>query len=451
MKTVEVFNRSTKAKNPARLILIMYIIVICIGSFLLTLPISSQSGQWTPLIDAMFTTISATCVTGLVTLTTASHWTLFGKIVVILLIQLGGLGVMTVASILSLLLNKKMSISDRIYLSEEKNAISISGIVKLIKFIIYSTLAIEFIGACFMMFTFIPQYGLVRGVWYSIFHSISAFCNAGFDIIGDVSLADYDTNVNISLVISFLIIIGGIGHKVISEFMKYKFSIKKYSLHSRLALMMTAILLIAPTIFFIVVEWNNPESLGNYGFFDKMLTAFFQSATLRTAGFFTTNQAAYFNASTLLMIALMFIGGSPAGTAGGFKTTSFLSLMLITKANVKQEKEISIFRRRISSNIVSKIIALFTISISWIFVATLLLTITDPTLDILDITYEVFSAYGTVGLTRGITPSLSLLGKIIVMSTMLFGKVGPISLFIAFTSKSKAKSYRLQEEEILVG
>ena len=437
--------------NPARLILLMYLIVIAIGTFLLTLPISSNSGQWTNLLDSSFTVVSATCVTGLVTVVTATHWSVFGKVVILFFIQLGGLGVMTAASIVSLLFNRKMSIKDRIYLSEEKGAISIAGIIKLIKFIILTTFVIEIIGAVFLMFTFIPQFGLLKGIWYSVFHSISAFCNAGFDIIGDSSLANYALNANISLVISFLIIIGGIGHKVIAEFLEKKFRFKEYSLHSKLVLLMTLLLLILPTIFFIVLEWNNPNTLGQYNFFGKMLTAFFQSATLRTAGFFTTSQSSYLTASALLMLILMFIGGSPAGTAGGFKTTSILSLFLVTKANIKQEKQISLMKRTISSEITSKIISLFTVSLAWIFTAVLIITITDKTLNLMDILFEVFSAYGTVGLTRGITPFMSGFAKIIIMTTMLFGKVGPLSLFIAFTHKSDPKSYKLREEEILIG
>lgn len=437
--------------NPARLILLMYIVVIAIGSLLLVLPISSNSRQWTSLMDASFTVVSATCVTGLVTVVTAAHWSLFGKIVILLLIQLGGLGVMTAASIVSLLFNKKMSIKDRIYLSEEKGMFTIAGIIKLVKFILITTFIIEFAGAVFLMFTFIPQFGFMKGFWYSIFHAISAFCNAGFDILGDSSLVPYALNVNVSMVISLLIIIGGIGHKVIAEFLEKKFRFKEYSLHSKLVLMITTTLLILPTVFFIIIEWNNPETLGNYGFFEKILTAFFQSATLRTAGFASTNQAAYTTSSILLMLVLMFIGGSPAGTAGGFKTTSFLSLFLVTKANIKQEKEISLMKRSISSDLVGKIISLFTVSLAWIFLAVLLITISDKAFNLIDILFEVFSAYGTVGLTRGITPFMSNFAKIVIMATMLFGKVGPLSLFIAFTNKANPKTYKLREEEILIG
>ncbi|MFM1524292.1 MULTISPECIES: TrkH family potassium uptake protein [Helcococcus] len=451
MKVKNFLSNIFKAKNATRFILNMYILIIIIGAFILMLPISSNSGNFTSLMDALFTTVSAICVTGLTTVTTATHWSVIGKFVIIILIQLGGLGIMTAASIISLIFNKKMSISDRLHLSEEKNTVSIQGIIRLIKFIIYSTFIIEAVGAIFFMFTFIPEYGLIKGVAYSFFHSISAFCNAGFDIIGSESLTKYALNVNVSLVISVLIIVGGIGYKVITELLEKKLNFKKYTLHTKLVIIMTISLLIFPTIFFMIVEWNNPETLGQYGFFGKLLVSFFESTTLRTAGFFTTNQKMYSNASSLIMILMMFIGGSPAGTAGGFKTTSFASMFLITKSNVKQEKNIVVFKRTISSQITKKIITLFTISIAWIFTITILMSITDSSKDFIDVLYEILSAYGTVGLTRGITPDLSALGKIFIMATMIFGKIGPISMIYAFIGKSKPKTFKEQEENILIG
>lgn len=445
------FRRIFPKDNPTRLILNLYIGIIIIGTILLILPFTSADNSWTNPLDALFNVVSAVCVTGLTTVTTAFHWSIAGKIVIILLIQLGGLGVMTASSIVSLIFNKRMSISDRIQLSEEKNTVSLEGIIRIIKFIIYSTFIIEFIGALFLSFTFIPEYGLINGVAYSIFHSISAFCNAGFDIVGESSLSPYVLNINISLVISFLIIIGGIGHRVIYEIIEKRFDFKKYSIHSKLVIFMTLILLIIPTIIIALIEWNNPATIGNYNFFGKILAIFFESATLRTAGFFTTPQNSYLNASTLILLILMFIGGSPAGTAGGFKTTTFASLLLITKSNVKKEKDINLFGRRLPEQIMSKVVAIFTISIIWIFMAIFLLSITDNKNTLMDIAFEVFSAYGTVGLTRGITSSLSILGKIIIILTMIFGKVGPLSIVLAFITKSKPKEFRQKEESIIIG
>lgn len=451
MKKQNILKKLFSTKNPARLILSIYMIIIFIGTFLLMLPISSNYGTWTAPIDAFFNTVSAVCVTGLTTVTTAVQWTGFGKFVIIILIQLGGLGVMTAASIVALVINKKMSITERLHLSEEKNMVSLEGLVKLIRFIIISTFIIEGIGAILLMTSFIPEYGVLNGIWMSIFHSISAFCNAGFDLIGETSLMPYNSNFSFTMIISLLIIIGGIGHKVIHELIEKKFEYKKYSLHTKIVLIMTIGLLFIPMFMFLIIEWNNPQTLGNMNVFDKVLNSFFESVTLRTAGFYSVKQGDLMNASIILTLPLMFIGGSPAGTAGGFKTTTIASLFFITKSNLKKEKDISIMRKRIPTDITKKAVALFSISILWIFVSIFMLTITDPSEKILDILFEVFSAYGTVGLSRGITSGLSILGKIIVALTMIFGKIGPISLVLAFVNSSKPKSHREIEEAIIIG
>ena len=451
MKKQNVFDKIFSTKNPARIILTIYIIIIFIGTILLTLPISTAYRTWTAPIDAFFTTVSAVCVTGLTTVTTAVHWNLFGKIILILLIQLGGLGVMTAASILALVFNKKITVSNKLQISEENNMISLNGLMKLIKFIIISTFIIEGIGALLLMTSFIPKYGFLKGVGMSFFHAISAFCNAGFDIIGETSISPFALDVSFTIVISALIIIGGIGHKVISELLEKKLNYKKYSLHTKIVLIATGALILVPTILFLIFEWNNPETLGKHNVFNKILLAFFESVTLRTAGFFTVNQGSLMNSSILLTLPLMFIGGSPAGTAGGFKTTTAASLYLITKSNLRKEKDITIFNRRLPEEVTKKTVALFTISVMWMFLAILFLAITDPGVEILDILFEVFSAYGTVGLTRGITSGLSILGKIIISLTMIFGKIGPISLVLAFIKVEKPKVYREREEAIIIG
>lgn len=445
------FYKNYISKNPARLILFMYIVSIIIGAILLMLPISSSSGEWTSLIDALFTIISAVCVTGLTTVVTTIHWSIFGKVVILLWIQLGGLGVMTAASMVALIFNRKMSISDRLKLSEEKNAMGIQGIVRIIKFILLSTFLVEGIGAIFLSFTFVKDFGLAKGIFYGIFHSISAFCNAGFDLIGEQSMTPYATNLNISFVISFLIIIGGIGHTVIKEILVKRFRFRKYSVHTKLTLFITASLLIIPTICFLLIEFNNPETLGKYSLFNKVLVAFFQSTTTRTAGFYTSNQALYLNASMVITIMLMFIGGSPGGTAGGFKTTTFAALFLITKSNVTKNRDISLFKRRLPEEISEKVIAIFTISLTWIVAAVFLIAVFEPMINTLDIVYEVISAYATVGLTRGITSDLTIMSKLIIAITMLFGKVGPISIIVAFINSNKHKSYREQKVSILIG
>lgn len=445
------FYRNYFLRRPTRLILSMYLIAIVIGTLLLMLPISKTAESIAGPLDTLFTTVSAICVTGLVTVTTATEWSSFGHAVIIFLIQLGGLGVMTAASIVAMIFNKKMTISSRINLTEEKNVASIEGIVRIVKFVIFSTFLIEAIGAIFLSFSFIPEFGLGKGIWFSIFHSISAFCNAGFDIVSTDSLAPYVNSLNISIVISLLIIIGGIGHVVYRDILKYKLQYKKYTLHTKVALLTTLILLVGSTLFFLVIEYNNSSSFAGLTFINKLSTAFFQASTLRTAGFYTVRQDLFANASTILMLLLMFIGGSPAGTAGGFKTTSFASLFFITKSNIKKEKNINVLGRRISDDVKQKIIAIFTISLAWIILAMIILSIAEPSMPSIDLIYEIISAYGTVGLTRGITPTLSVLSKLIIMLTMIFGKVGPLSIILAFVEESKPKSYRVLKEDLLIG
>lgn len=451
MKEKSLHNKIIPKDNPTRLLLNLYIIVVIIGTILLILPFTSRDRSWTNALDALFTTVSAVCVTGLTTVTTALNWSISGKVVIIILIQLGGLGVMTASSLVAIIFNKRLPISTRLNLAEENNVITLAGIFKMIQFILIGTFLIEFVGAVFLAFTFIPEYGVAKGIAFSIFHAISAFCNAGFDIIGESSLTPFALNINVSLVISLLIIIGGIGHRVIMELCEKKFNYKKYTVHTKLVLVMTAGLLIIPTIFFMIVEWNNPNTIGKYSFFEKFLLSFFQSTTLRTAGFFTVNQSAFLHSTTLIGLILMFIGGSPAGTAGGFKTTTTASLFLITKANVKKEKDINIFKRRIPDQITAKVVSIFTISVAWIFTAILIISISDPQFSLLDIVFEVFSAYGTVGLTRGITPLLSPIAKLVIILTMLFGKLGPLSIVLAFMTKKKPKEYREKEESIIIG
>lgn len=438
-------------KNPAKLIFYMYLLVISIGGGILMLPVSSATGQFTNPVDAIFTASSATCVTGLATLTTASHWSYFGKFVIIFLIQLGGLGVMTAATAIGLLLNVKFNMTQRINLAEEKNVLSTEGIIKLLKYIIVATFMIELIGAGVLMVSFIPQYGLFRGIAYSIFHSISAFCNAGFDVIGENSMAPFVSNYLINLPIMALIVLGGLGFGVYKEITKKKFDFKRYSLHAKIVVSITLFLIVFPWFSYLILEWNNPQTLGPMPIVTKILAALFQSVTTRTAGFFTINQAGLTNGSVLITLILMFIGGSPSGTAGGLKTTTIVALFLIARSNIKNEEYLTIFKRRIPKVISRKVVAIFMISITWIIVVLFILTLSDSTKEFTDLLYEVISAYATVGLTRGITASLSVIGKISIIATMFFGKIGPIAMIVAFTKRNFPKPYKEAEESIIVG
>lgn len=450
MKINERKRKELVKKNPAKIFLVAYIVAILIGAFLLVLPISSTSGQFTNPLDAIFTATSAVCVTGLVTFVTASYWTWFGKLVIILLIQLGGLGVVTAATAVGLIINKKFSLKDRMYIAEEKNSASLSGMIKLIKFVLLATLIIEAVGALLLAVQFVPEFGLSKGILYSIFHSISAFCNAGFDIIGPSSLVPYKSNPIVIITVSLLIVLGGIGFFVYRDIMNSK-SLKRLHLHTKLVLIGTFSLIFIPALLFLIVEWNNPDTIGNLSITGKVLSAIFQSVTTRTAGFFSIDQAAIYPFTLIFTIVLMFIGGAPAGTAGGLKITTFLTMFFSARSNIIKDEDVTVFKRRIPRDTVEKSYTIFFISIVWLFVAILLLSFSDGNKSLADLIYELVSAYGTVGLTRGITQDLSVVGKWIIIVTMIFGKIGPLSMVYVFTQRTSQNIYKEAEENILVG
>ena len=437
-------------KNPAKIFLVAYIVSILIGAFLLMLPISSVDGQFTNPLDAIFTATSAICVTGLVTFVTASYWTWFGKLVIILLIQLGGLGVVTAAGAVGLVINKKFSLKDRMYIAEEKNSASLTGMVKLIKFVLLATLIIEGVGALLLAIQFVPEFGFIKGSLYSIFHSISAFCNAGFDIIGPSSLVPYNSNAIVSLTISSLIVLGGIGFFVYKDVISAR-DFKHLHLHTKLVLIGTLTLIFVPALLFLIIEWNNPQTLGNLSFIGKVLSSIFQSVTTRTAGFFSIDQAAIYPFTLILTIILMFIGGAPAGTAGGLKITTFLTMFFSARSNIIKDEDVTVFKRRIPRDTVEKSYTIFFISIVWLFVAIVILALSDGEKSMADLLYELVSAYGTVGLSRGITADLSVIGKWIIIITMIFGKIGPLSMVYVFTQRTSQNIYKEAEENILVG
>ncbi|MBG9981091.1 TrkH family potassium uptake protein [Facklamia lactis] len=436
--------------NPAKLFLFSYLALIIIGALLLNLPIANQSGQSPPFIDSVFTATSAVCVTGLVTLTSATHWTSFGQLVIILLIQIGGIGIMTGAGAISLLINRRFSIRDRLYLAEEKSVNSIKGIVKLTKNIIFLTLFIELIGALLLSFQFVPEFGWLKGIGFSIFYSISAFCNAGFDIIGEASLAPYVDHALVSLTIMGLIICGGLGFSVfIDLFICRKW--QRFKLHTKLVLVTTGLLIMIPFLIFLIAEWNNPDTMGHLDLNGKLVASLFQAVTPRTAGFLSIYQDKLTSPSLLVTLFLMFVGGAPAGTAGGLKVTTLAIILLFTYSNIIKRKDTVAFHRRVPKYIINKAISIMVVSIVWIGVVLFLLTLTEQHLSLSDLVYEVVSAYGTVGLSRGITADLSLVGKILIMVTMIFGKIGPMAMVYAFLTKNASNNYREAEESVMVG
>lgn len=439
-------------------ILLSFLIAILAGSILLTLPISSASGQATPFIDALFTATTATCVTGLVVVPTVSAWSLFGQIVILILIQIGGLGIITIMASIAVFLNKKMGLGDRVLLQDAFNLNTLSGLDVFVKKVIKGTFLIEGIGACLYMLVFVPKFGL-KGIWVSIFTSISAFCNAGIDILAENSLCDYALNPIINITTCLLIILGGLGYIVWWDVMrvgkekrtkKVRFW-RSLTLHSKIVIATTTMLIIVGGILILLFEYNNPNTIGGFSFAEKIEVAMFQSITTRTAGFATVPQENLTNASAIVCLLLMFIGGSPVGTAGGIKTVTFAVVIASALATIQNQKDVNFFGRRITKEVVSKATAVVCMSFAIMFVSTILLSAVTHA-DALDILYETVSATATVGLTRNLTPFLNVYGKLIIIATMYLGRVGPISLAIAFNFKREKKNIiKNPTEEISVG
>jgi len=439
--------------QPTQVLVIGFASVILIGALLLNLPIASQNGQSVGFINAIFTATSAVCVTGLSVVDTGTYWTLFGKGIILVLIQIGGLGFMTMATMIAIILGKKISLKERLIIQEALNQYSLAGLVRFSKYILILTFIIEGVGAVLLSFRFIPEYGWSTGIAYSIFHSISAFCNAGFDLIGNGrGLTPYVSDPIVSLTIISLIIIGGIGFSVITDIITNK-KWKKLSFHTKIVVLITGALLTVGFIGFMLLEWSNPNTLGNLNGSNKFLAGFFQSVTTRTAGFNTLDFAAMTNASKILTIMLMFIGGSPASTAGGIKTTTFGVILFMIISIIRGKTETEIFRKKISRDIVNRALAIAIIGIFLIILITMILSITDSQFAFMDVLFETTSAFGTVGLSLGITPELSVLGKILIIFLMFAGRVGILTIAFALARQQHKNKGNIKypEGKILVG
>lgn len=443
--------------EPAQVMVIGFGVVILFGGLILNLPIAAKSGKSVGLLNALFTSTSAVCVTGLIVVDTSTYWNEFGQLVIISLIQIGGLGFMTMATMFSLLTGKKINLRERLLIQESLNQRDLSGLVKLTRYIIMMTFAIEGIGALLLSMVFIPKLGLIKGIWYSVFHSISAFCNAGFDLMSPISgeyssLTYFVNNSLINLVICGLIILGGIGFPVILDVINNK-KYSKLNVHSKIVINTSAILIAIGFLFILIVEFNNKESLGGLNMKEKLLSSLFQSVTLRTAGYTTIDLTVLKESTLFLMIILMLIGASPASTGGGLKTTTVATLFLTVKSFILGKEDIEVYQRRISSTTVRKSLGIFFIGVFVALFGTLMLTIVSPGFSLLESAFEVVSAFATVGLSLGGSPTLTAFGKIIIMILMFSGRVGSLTIFIALLSRSKKikSKVRYAEGKIIVG
>ncbi|MDU3582374.1 TrkH family potassium uptake protein [Clostridium butyricum] len=445
-----------KLKKPnftySQISAISFMSIILIGALLLTLPISSRSGEATPFIDALFTSASATCVTGLVVYDTYTHFSLFGQIVILSLIQIGGLGFMIIATLFSLMLKRKIGLKERGMLQESVSTIHIGGIVRLTKHILFGTVIFEAIGAIILALRFYPDMGLKQGLYNGVFHSISAFCNAGFDLMGrfepSSSLTLYSGDIVVNLVIMSLIVVGGVGFLVWEDIFTNKLKFCKYRLHTKIVLVVTATLIIVPAIIFYSIERTN--SFAGMGTTESWLASFFQSITPRTAGFNTVNIAELSEGSILLTIILMVIGGSPGSTAGGVKTTSFAVIILSLMASIRHTEDINVFNRRLERDVIKKAYDVITIYFMCCALAVLLICALQP-FGLKEVFFEVVSALSTVGMSTGITPELNSLSRVIITLLMFFGRVGSLSVALVFSEKKEYIPIRKPVEKISIG
>lgn len=441
--------RAIKRKlSSFQIILLGFAGVILLGAFLLALPISSKTHEWTSFIDALFTSTSAVCVTGLIVFDTATHWTIFGQVVILLLIQIGGMGVVTIAVSLAVISGKKIGLFSRETMKNAISAPNVSGIVRLTGFIIKGIFLIELIGALVMMPVFCIDYG-AEGIWLSIFHSVSAFCNAGFDIMGTksgefTSITHYSAHPVINITIMLLIIIGGIGFLVWEDVCKNKWRIKEYRTQSKVVLIVTAVLIVLPAIYFFFFEF------GDLPVGKRILASLFQSVTPRTAGFNTVDLTAISDTGLYLMIILMLIGGSPGSTAGGMKTTTIAVLFSSAFSVFRKKENAELMKRSVDDGTVKTASAIFLMYIALFLFGGMAISAIEN-LPITSCLFETASAVGTVGLTLGITPTLGIASKLILIILMFFGRVGGLTLIYAAFGTNKKQVAKLPTDTIAVG
>lgn len=452
-------NRPTIKKRfltTTRIIMLGFLLGALVGSLILYAPISLKKGVSIGYSDSLFVSVSSICVTGLSTVNIGATFSWFGQIILLLLIQMGGLGIVTFTTVILVIFNRRITLADRMLIQNAYNLDTMSGLVKLTIRIIKLTLVLELIGAFFYGLVFVPEYG-PKGVWYAVFHAVSAFCNAGIDLLGGDSFCAYRDNVIVNFTTIFLIIAGGLGFpvfweigRVLEEKIHKKRVRRRMSFHARLVLCVTAILIVSGMIITLVCEYDNPDTLGTLAFPKKLMASLFQSVTLRTAGFATIDQAAFRSSSCMVYLLFMFIGGSPAGTAGGVKTITITLLLASVMSNIRGRKEVSVMNRRVTDTIIRRCAAIIIFSFMVLGILTVILMVLQP-YDFLDTLYEMTSAIATVGLSRGMTGALGVPGKLIVCLAMYLGRIGPITLALAFNSNKVAGAPSYAEGKVIIG
>ena len=453
--TSTVNKKRRKPLGTATVMALGFLAIIALGTILLTLPISSAEGKLTSPLTALFTAVSATCVTGLVVVETGLYWSLFGKIVIITLIQIGGLGFMTMAVLLSIIIRRRLSPRDRVLVAASYGITDFGGINVLVKRILLGTLCIEGAGALLLSIRFIPEFGFPKGLGYGVFHSISAFCNAGFDILGNGnSMGAYAKDPLVSITLMLLVLLGGIGFPVWNEFIGHK-KRQKFSVYTKFVLILSAIYVVGGALVVALLEWNNPATLGEMSFGAKVLNSFFQSVTWRTAGFTAVDNAALNEGTKLFGLFWMFSGGASASTAGGVKIATIGVIMLAAYSVAVGKSEINFMRRRIPFDVMMRALSLVVIQLILTVAATIICTVACGGMNVegIDILYEIVSAGATVGLTAGLTPLLPPSALIVIIFLMYFGRVGILTVTFSLLGKAVrgSSSISYPDANILIG
>ncbi len=445
-------NKLKHISYPA-LIALGFLILILIGALLLSLPAASRDGESVGFVDALFTAVSASCVTGLIVVDTFAHWTLFGQLTILVMIQIGGLGFMTILMMISLFLKRRIGLTERSLMQESINTMHIGGIVRLTKRILKGTLLFEGVGALILAARFVPEMGFWSGVYCGVWHSVSAFCNAGFDIMGRfgefTSLTRYVGDPTVNLTVCALIIVGGIGFFVWDDVYTHRLNFRRYSLHTKIVLVTTAALLVLPTVLFFFTERNHAYAGLDGG--ARALAALFSAVTPRTAGFNTVDTAALSPAGRLLTMLLMFIGGSPGSTAGGIKTTTLAVMIVSVIAGAKNRSVVNIFGRRLEAYTFRRAAAVVSVNLTLALSACALICVCQPSLPLDGVLFEAFSAIGTVGMSAGLTTALSAVSRLAIAVLMYCGRVGSLSFALVFTENRKRPAVVFPEERVNIG
>ncbi len=440
--------------SPAQIIAIVFAVIILLGTVLLSLPISSRSGQSNGLLTALFTATSSTCVTGLILGDTWTLWSGFGQVVILCMIEIGGLGFMSAASLVVFVLRKKIGLKQRMVMAQALSVSEMEGVVRLQKWVLLGSLTIQLTGMLILFFRFLPDWGWVQAAKWAVFHAVSAFCNAGFDIFGAIapgqSIIPFNDDPVVCLTLMGLIIVGGLGFFVWEEVATVR-SFKNFSVYTKLVLITTGVLLLCGGLLFLLLEWNNPDTLGNMPAGQKLLNAFFQSTTLRTAGFASVDQALLTDAGKAASLVFMLIGGSSGSTAGGVKTVTFVVLILFLIARSRGRSSVNVFKRSIPSDKVLDAMTIVAIMVALALAGAVFICATSP-IGFADALFETVSALGTVGLTAGATAQLSVAAKLMIIVFMYFGRVGILTISLGFLMGNKAEDrFRYAHTNLLIG